>query len=263
MSAVEQVFLECERARAEGELIQKVSASDKEYHFQNWVQQRLDTCGFNYDEPGRNTYPDFCLVNFDEGFEVKGLAWPGREVDYDSNSQVPTGIHNGRTVYYVFGRYPDKVSDVDSYPVTDLVVCHGNFLNSDDKYVHKNKSFSGFGSYGDIRIRDRKMYVVPTPFALAEGTAGLGTLIVPTDFRVVSEDLVMVGEISRIEADQIVISYSFNLQTNELIKYLAPNPNAGRENHFAAYRIRGRGDQKKVALSQKAEAYARSTRLSI
>jgi|SRR5829696_8936912 len=29
---------------------------------------------------------------------------------------------------------------------------------------------SGFGSYGDILVRDRKMYVAPTPFALAEGT---------------------------------------------------------------------------------------------
>ena len=41
----------------------------------------------------------------------------------------------------------------------DLVVCHGDFLNADHDYVHKNKSVKGFGSYGDIMIRDRKMYV--------------------------------------------------------------------------------------------------------
>jgi hypothetical protein len=37
----------------------------------------------------------------------------------------------------------------------------------------------GFGSYGDILIRDRKMYVVPTPFALASNLAHYFTLIMP------------------------------------------------------------------------------------
>jgi hypothetical protein len=39
----------------------------------------------------------------------------------------------------------------------DLVLCRGDFLNADHNYVHKNKSIRGFGSYGDIMIRDRKM----------------------------------------------------------------------------------------------------------
>jgi hypothetical protein len=179
VNAVEQLFLECERARAEGDLIKRVSAKDKEYHFQNWVQERLDACQLAYDEPGRNTYPDFRLINHPEGFEVKGLAFPGRETDYDSNSQMPTGSHRGREIYYVFGRYPSNVDDVMEYPVVDLVICHGSFLNADTEYVHKNKSFHGFGSYGDVLVRDRKMYVVPTPFHLADGTAGLSTLIAP------------------------------------------------------------------------------------
>lgn len=247
MSAVERVYAECERARAEGDLIAKVSASDKEYHFQNWVQARLDACGLNYDEPGRNTYPDFRLVDYPEGYEVKGLAWPGREADYDSNSQVPTGSHNGRSVYYVFGRYPSKVSEVDEYPVTDLVVCHGSFLNADVGYIHKNRSFRGFGSYGDILVRDRKMYVVPTPFALTDGTAGLCTLIAPDGYAP-EGDLVKVGELERTEVDQIVASYEFNLETNALVKHLAPNPTAGTVHRFAAYRSRGLGDLKEVTM---------------
>jgi hypothetical protein len=84
----------------------------------------------NYDSPGRNTYPDFRLVRQTDGYELKGLAYPGRDANYDCNSQVPRGEHNGRTVYYVFGRYP-KVPDGDTYPVLDLVVCHGSFLNAD------------------------------------------------------------------------------------------------------------------------------------
>ena len=66
----------------------------------------------------------------------------------------------------MFGRYPQD-PDGKRYPVLDLVLCHGRFLNADNTYVHKNKSFRGFGSYGDILVRDRKMYVAPTPFALA------------------------------------------------------------------------------------------------
>ncbi|MEU0099212.1 hypothetical protein [Streptomyces sp. NPDC006267] len=249
MSAVEQVFLECERARAHGELIRRVSASDKEYHFQNWVQGRVEACGLSYHKPGRNTYPDFRLVHHPEGYEVKGLEFPGREADYDSNSQVPTGNHDGREVFYIFGRYPKGKRGVDEYPVVDLVVCHGSFLNADAEYAHKNKSFRGFGSYGDILVRDRKMYVVPTPFALASGTAGLATLIVPTGFEIQSDALVQVGELDRAEADEVVVSYEFNLQTNEMVTRKAPNPQAGKVRSFRAYRSRGAGDSQPVSFA--------------
>jgi len=55
----------------------------------------------------------------------------------------------------LFGRYPADPAD-DDYPVIDFVLCHGDFLNADHTYVHKNKSIKGFGTYGDIMIRDRK-----------------------------------------------------------------------------------------------------------
>ena len=97
------------------------------------------------------------MVKSTEGYELKGLAYPGRDTNFDSNSQVPTGLHNGRDIYYVFGRYP-KNPDGNSYPVIDLVICHGDFLNIDHEYTHENKSVKGFGGYGDIMIRDRKMY---------------------------------------------------------------------------------------------------------
>ena len=64
---------------------------------------------------GRNSYPDFRIVSHIEGYELKGLAYPGRDASFDSNSQVPTGLHNGRTIYYVFGRYP-KIPDGDTIP---------------------------------------------------------------------------------------------------------------------------------------------------
>ncbi|HEX4081067.1 MAG TPA: hypothetical protein VHX61_19565 [Rhizomicrobium sp.] len=169
MTTVFSVFRTCAEAIKRGELIEREGRTDKEFHFQDWFRKRLDALKLDYDSPGRNTYPDFRLVRSPEGYETRGLAYPGREADYDCNSQVPRGEHNGRRICYVFGRYP----------VLDLVLCDGGFLNADTAYVHKNRSFRGFGSYGDILVRDRKMYVAPTPFALAEGTAHNSTLIVP------------------------------------------------------------------------------------
>lgn len=140
------LFEQCVLAVQSGELIESVSAKDKEFHFQNWVDQRLQKLGIHYEISGRNQYPDFRLVEIAEGYEIKGLAWPGRERDYDSNSQVPTGYHNGRQIFYVFGRYPADISSYPildegarQYPVVDLVMCDGDFLNADREYVHQGR----------------------------------------------------------------------------------------------------------------------------
>ena len=237
MSLVCTVFRECVSAIRRDVLIERDSRRDKEFHFQNWFKARLERIGERYDEPGRNTYPDFRLVRHPEGYELKGLAYPGREADYDCNSQVPRGEHNGRRVFYVFGRYP-KRPDGNRYPVLDLVICHGSFLNSDNGYVHENKSFRSFGSYGDIMVRDRKMYVAPTPFALAEGTAHHRTLVLPDDMEV-EGDLVEISTLRRREAERIAVAYTFDLRTNDLDTSLVENPNAGREYLFKAYRMDG------------------------
>ena len=55
-------------------------------------------------------------------------------------------MHNGREVFSVFGRYPQDVRGMDEYPVTDLVVCHGDFLNADYEYVHLNRSLPACGA---------------------------------------------------------------------------------------------------------------------
>lgn len=233
------LFATCAQAMRDAVLIQRVSRSDKEFHFQNWVEARLDDALLKHDSAGRNSYPDFTLVEHPEGFEVKGLAWPGREANYDSNSRVPTGLHNGRAVHYVFGRYPAASDDLE-YPVVDLVVCHGDFLNADHAYVHKNKSFRGFGSYGDLLVRDRKMYVAPTPFALTTGTTGTATLITSNDLGDDSR-LERVGTLSRVESDTLIVGYFFDLRDNLLEPNTAPNPSAGTRHSFNAYRLKGAG----------------------
>ncbi len=239
------VFVRCVEAIRQGLLIERVSSTDKEYHFQNWFKARLEETGLNFEAGGRNSYPDFRMVATTEGYELKGLAYPGRDVNFDSNSQVPSGFHNGRTIYYVFGRYPKK-PDGDTYPVIDLVICHGDFMNADHEYTHKNKNVKGFGSYGDIMIRDRKMYVVPTPFHLAEGVAHRQTLIMPRDVEV-GGDCFEVGELRRREAAELIVGYSFDLQTNDLLPKKIPNPGAGQEHVFRAWRLKG-SDPEPVAV---------------
>ena len=231
------VFAQCANAMRKGVLIQRESSQDKEFHFQNWFKRQLQATRLNFEQGGRNSYPDFRLVKFTDGFEVKGLAYPGRVVNFDSNSQPPTGHHNGRTIYYVFGRYPKK-PDGNAYPVLDLVICHGDVLNAEHEYVHKNRSVRGFGSYGDILIRDRKMYVVPTPFGLVSGVAHEATLILPAEVKV-GKDFVRVGQLTRVEAGEIVVGYSFNLRTNELTPEKVANPGAGRKHTFTAWRQKG------------------------
>jgi hypothetical protein len=249
--SVVPMFSQCVRAIRAGTMIQRVSRTDKEFHFQDWFKARLGETGADFESGGRNSYPDFRIVAETDGYELKGLAYPGRDASFDSNSQPPTGFHNGRTIYYVFGRYPKK-PDGPTYPVLDLVICHGDFLNADHEYVHENKSVKGFGSYGDILIRDRKMYVVPTPFRLVEGVAHHETLILPAEDEP-QPDLVEVGELRRREAPELIVGYSFDLQTNKLVPKKVPNPGAEREHEFRAWRLRG-GPEGGVSMREAATA---------
>lgn len=236
---VEQIFLQCVSAMRAGKLIRRAGSRDKEYHFQDWFEQRLSETGLSYEIAGRNAYPDFRLVEHTEGYELKALTYPGRVATFDSNSQMPAGYHNRRTIYYVFGRYP-RDTDGDEFPVMDLVMCHGSFLNAHTDYTHQNKSVLGFGSYGDIRMRDRKMYVVPTPFDILDGLAHTRTLIVPADHSI-GEQMAHVGEVVREEARELLASYAFRLSDNELSAEFAPNPHAGRAHRFHMWRDGGDG----------------------
>lgn len=230
------VFIACDRAIANGVLIQRPHALDKEFAFQTWFSDRLAELGIACEPSQRNVYPDFRLSAQSEGYEVKGLETPERDANYDSNSAVPSGYHNGRTIYYVFGRYP-KTTD-PQYPVVDLVMCHGDFLNAQHDYAHRNKSFKDFGSYGAIMIRDRKMYVPPTVYALADGLVGHCTLIIPADAKV-DHRLDLVGQLERVESPDLITSYSFDLETNQLAVQTIANPKAGTRHTFAAYRVVG------------------------
>jgi hypothetical protein len=250
------VFNVCSQAIRDGKLIRRESKHDKEFHFQNWVRSRLTETDYNHEMGGRNSYPDFRIVNVTDGYEVKGLSYPGREVNYDCNSQVPTGSHNGRTIFYIFGRYPSN-PDGNTYPVLDLVICHGDFLNADHEYIHKNLSVKGFGSYGDIMIRDRKMYVAPTPFGLVSGVPHNQTLILPEDLPV-PNNYKEVGSLVRQETDKLIVGYTFDLGHNTLKAETIPNPSAGRKHGFKAWRLSDASDDS-VVMNERSNTSARDS----
>ena len=50
---------------------------------------------------------------------------------------------------------------------------------------------------------------------------------------------VEVGELRRREADELIVGYSFDLKTNEILPKKVPNPGAGREHVFRAWRLKG------------------------
>ena len=137
----------------------------------------------------------------------------------------------------------------------DLVICHGDFLNAHHDYVHENKSVRGFGSYGDILIRDRKMYVAPTPFGVVDGVAHQATLILPATVAA-PRGLVSVGQVVRRETAQLIVGYRFDLRTNTLTAESVPNPGAGREHAFQAWRIKGEPNEP-VRLRSKAGKVAK------
>jgi hypothetical protein len=83
--SVLDVFKCCVEGITKGSLIRRESRADKEFHFQNWFKARLSETKHNFEIGGRNTYPDFRMVASTDGYEVKGLAYPGRDANFDSN----------------------------------------------------------------------------------------------------------------------------------------------------------------------------------
>lgn len=56
------IFLNCYQAICQNIQIKRVSHKDQEFHFQNWFEDRLKELDVKYKSSGRNSYPDFELL---------------------------------------------------------------------------------------------------------------------------------------------------------------------------------------------------------
>lgn len=228
------VLESCERAVHAGEPTHRTS-DDKEFHFQRWVEQRIRAAGFDVPPTGRNTYPDFPVVDIAESYEVKGITVGSRESDFDCNSALPSGQHGGGTIFYVFGRY-EEIGGQSSPRVQDIVIVHGSFLNAGGGYQADNKSMRVLGSYGDVLLRDRKMYVPYTPYRLLTGMRGHCTLVLPENWPDRPDGWVQVGTVERVEHDQVLVAYQADLPANTLTPTFEISPNGGKVHRFQIWR---------------------------
>lgn len=236
--AVIDVFVALDTAVANGVPLRPGGAGGLSNPFQNWFYDTLRHAGIESTPTGSNAWPDFTLDDIEEGYELKGLIVPGRDRDFDANSRLPKGAYDGRTVYYVFGRYA-KDAVAESKGLSDLVVCHGDFLSQEGQPVQANTNVKGAGTYGDIMIRVRKMFVPPTPFRSVEGTIGQRTLILPDSMTKEVEDagrLVQVGTLDRMEATDIIRKVVMDLNRPGLIVEKQQNPTGGTLHKFIAWR---------------------------
>lgn len=58
----------------------------------------------------------------------------------------------------------------------------------------------------------------------------------------------VVGELTRVESESLVVGYNFDLRTNELSADRVPNPKAGTQHKFVAYRLKTQTN-KRVTIS--------------
>ncbi|MFJ6674494.1 hypothetical protein ACIQMJ_25620 [Actinosynnema sp. NPDC091369] len=246
MSTAWSIFSACQRAVAE-KIPTSRPANDKEFHFQNWVYDRITEAGYRSSSAGRNTYPDFSIDGTDEAYEVKGITVGSRERDFDSNSALPSGVHQGRQVFYVFGRYDNDKVGGENPVVHDIVIVHGSFLNAGQGFVAANRSLRVLGSYGDILLRDRKMYAPYTPYKLLGGVRDECTLVLPSTEEMPA-GFTAVGQFDRIETDQIPIGYKADLKADTLVGEFESNPSSGVVHSFVAYRTQASGSTTPVDL---------------
>jgi len=192
------------------------SANDKEYFAQDWFADRLEDAGVEFQQQGRNSYPDFLLLSPEpqEGYEVKSLALtrgkPARR-DIDFNSTIPSGKKDGLDIFLVFFLYTGSRSDLRK--VHSFSLAHADLINSDHQVAdeHVNVAIHDFGSYGDGFIRNRKMYVFPHPVTIDPHGIGSHRLIVPSDWSLDTPHLRPVATIEREIAAEAIESYTIRL----------------------------------------------------
>ncbi len=245
-TTVWKVLSECHSAVA-GAVPTVRSADDKEFHFQRWVEARIRGAGFLVPETGRNTYPDFPVDGFPEAYEVKGITQGSRERDFDCNSTLPEGTHGGKHVFYLFGRYEGPKAGA-SPKVLDIAIVHGSFLNAGGGAISANSSFRGLGSYGDVLLRARKMFVARTPYGLLTNLRDSCTLVLPEGWETGGEGFVRVGTFQRREVKEDVVGYSENFLTADLKPITAAHSRGVRTLVFEAWRTASSSDTGEVAM---------------
>ena len=156
---IPDVFWACADAMTRVVLMDRTKA-DKEFHFQRWFEARLTEAGIAFDNLGRNSYPDYVLPTTPEGYEVKGLAYPGREQSFDCNRYEFTARNPWKQ-----GIFWGSVVDKTTKTVIKLAMAFKNPLFSSNSGRELVPTTSGrwFMSSADTRAGKMGEALIPSP----------------------------------------------------------------------------------------------------
>lgn len=234
--SVEDVFKRTAEAIESGRPSASRGLGTKGPRFRDWFGERLDEAGQAYLRPGRGRSSDFQVVDSGDRYYSKGLPHPGRGPMYHAHDANERALPDGHNIYYVVGRYRAG-TEGSQFRVLDLIMCHREFLEP-IRRVSADSVIGGYGSYGDIKVRVQWEQPLPNPFRLLQGAANQATLILPDHYDP-GPSLVQVGVLIRREPRDIVIAIVENFVAGTVTAGTAPNPTAGQEHTFRAWRLKG------------------------
>lgn len=99
-------------------------------------------------------------------------------------------------------------------------------------------------------MRLRNMYRPPSPYQLLEGLDQGATLITPADTLVTS--LSPAGTLKRQGAPELIKDVLVDYESNKFRVRKRPNPNAGSDHHFCAWRTHTLGPTVSLRMSGEA-----------
>lgn len=178
--------------------------------FSNWFVSNIEFASVDVYQ-GR--HPDVVITenNHIEGYELKSAKSRNADVQYNSTPPCGTMLYQGIEVkcFYVFADYNLDSTQTQGFG-EDLIIVDGDYINSDFGLVEQHStSYEPCGSYGDGRIRHRKMYHFPNPLKFFEH----GYYLVSKDEQLNRQFADLIKQTSTFRIDQQGVKNIFSVYT--------------------------------------------------
>lgn len=145
------------------------SSSDKEFAAQDWAVANAARAGLDVTELGRHAPVDLHVgAPARIGVQVKGLTLArGRVRDtLDYSSTFPSPHHDDIPTVLAYLQLHPRLRPGGTVRTHTVCVADMALVQGDD-ITTQNRSVAGAGSYGDVNVRCRLMYIGAQPVALA------------------------------------------------------------------------------------------------
>jgi hypothetical protein len=132
------IFQQCVEAIRQGVLIERESAQTKS-SISKIVSRSTHRDRLNFEARRPKFLSRFSNGATTEGYEIKGLLIPAAMLRSIQTVRFLQALIMGE-VFTMCLADTRRKPDGNRYPVLDLVICHGAFLNADHEYVHKTST---------------------------------------------------------------------------------------------------------------------------